>query len=232
MCRTYQATCTEVIVRSWPASTWASALPHGQSRICPAGSYSAPQDRQRQRPAVSLISGRAPCMLVPSVARSKQNRSESGTTPDSAPISSRTQVTLASGSRPVTWSTTPSMIASSCMASADAGQRVADQQVDDPGPAEGRLELHDARRVVGNPADDGRPLAERVRAQGRDRGVGLIAVHDGDETALAGHVHRVDAEQLGGAADLGPDRDVILDGQDADVGRLGDLVEGGGHAAG
>src|SRR5580704_9577930 len=37
MSRTCQATFTEAILSSRPASTAASALPHGQSRIAPAG---------------------------------------------------------------------------------------------------------------------------------------------------------------------------------------------------
>ena len=73
--------------------------------------------------------------------------------------------------------------------------------------------------------------AERVRAQRRERPVRLGAVHHGDEAALARDVHGVDAEQLAGAAHLGPHRDVVLADEHADVGRLGDLVEYGGDAA-
>src|ERR1700753_2627510 len=141
--------------------------------IGPDGSKLTPQTRQLHRPGGSEISSRAPSRLVPSVTRSKQNRTESATTPDRAPISSRTQVIRASGRRPVTASTTPSVMASSCTAialsqfagrvfagrglagrlsagriwvggldeSADPRQRVADQQVDDPGAAERGLEL-------------------------------------------------------------------------------------------
>src|SRR5580704_9633489 len=171
-------------------------LPHGQRAIGPSGSKSWPHTLQWQQPAVSVISKRAPSRLVPSVTRSKQNRTESATTPDSAPISRRTQVILASGRRSVTASTTLSVMASSCTvclafglprrrwwepASADAGERIAHQQVDDPGTAEGGLELHDARGVRGDVADDGRLTAERMRAQRLQGTVGGFAGRDGDE---------------------------------------------------
>src|SRR5712692_5368172 len=150
---------TDVIFRSCPVRTEMSGLPHGQSRIGPSGSNSLPHIRHLQRPAGSVISRRAPCRSVPSVTRSKQNRTESATTPDSAPISSRTQVIRAPGSRPVTASMTSSVIASSCtillsLGSADTRQRVADQQVDDSGPAEGGLQQYDAGRVIGDVPDD------------------------------------------------------------------------------
>src|SRR5262249_33326952 len=45
--------------------------------------------------------------------------------------------------------------------SADSGQRVPDQQVDDPGAAECGLEQHDAGLVRGDVADDRGLLAER-----------------------------------------------------------------------
>jgi hypothetical protein len=114
---------------------------------------------------------------------------------------------------------------------ADPGQRVADQQVHDPGTAERGLQLDDPRLFGPHLADDRRLLAERVGAQRGDRVLGLIARHDGDQAALAGDVHRVDAEEFGGAADFGPDRDVILADQHADVGGLGDLVEDRRHPA-
>src|SRR6266496_3061784 len=99
---------------------------------------------------------------------------------------------VASGIRSVTAVTTLSVIPYSCTwrlrrvgTSADPGQRVADQQVDDPGAAEGGLEQHDAGLVRRDAADDGGLLAERMRAQRRQRPVGLLPVHDRDELALA-----------------------------------------------
>ena len=80
-------------------------------------------------------------------------------------------------------------------------------------------------------ADDRRLPAERMRAQRGDRAIGLAARHHRHQAALAGHVHGVDAQQLGGAADFRADRDLVLDGQHADVGRLGDLVEDRRHPA-
>src|ERR1700739_3982917 len=56
--------------------------------------------------------------------------------------------------------------------SADAGERVADEQGADPRAAEGRLQLHDPRLAVGHVADDRRAFAERMAAQRRDRAVG------------------------------------------------------------
>src|ERR1700722_7708093 len=114
---------------------------------------------------------------------------------------------------------------------ADAGQGVADEGVHNSGAAECGFELDDAGRVGGDVADDGRLGAEGVGAQGGEGAVGLVGGDDGDEAALAGDVHRVDAEQLAGAAHLGPDRDRVLADEHADVGRLGDLVEYGGDAA-
>ena len=50
---------------------------------------------------------------------------------------------------------------------ADAGQRVADEHVDDAGAAEGGREQHEAGRVVPDRADDGGAGAERVRRAAR-----------------------------------------------------------------
>ncbi len=52
------------------------------------------------------MSSRAPSSCVPSAARPKQNRGESATTPDSAPISRLTWLTVRPGSRSVTASIT------------------------------------------------------------------------------------------------------------------------------
>jgi hydrogenase maturation protein HypF len=46
--------------------------------------------------------------------------------------------------------------------SADAGEGIADEHVDDAGAAEGGLQQHEAGGIVLHPADDGRPGAERV----------------------------------------------------------------------
>jgi hydrogenase maturation protein HypF len=46
--------------------------------------------------------------------------------------------------------------------SADTGERIADQHVDDPGPTEGRLQQDQTGRIVLHPADDGSTRAERV----------------------------------------------------------------------
>src|ERR1700691_3541786 len=179
-----------------------------------------------------MISSAAPSRSVPSVTRSKQNRSESATTPESAPISSRTQVTLAPGRRWVTASTRPSVMASSCTCwlafvsgSADPGQRVADQQVHDPGAAERCLQLDDAGWLRCHPADDGRVRALRMRPQCGERGLRAVVIHHGDEPALAGHVHRVDAEQLGGPSYFVPDGNVVLVDENADAGCYRDLVQ-------
>src|SRR5580704_3951727 len=135
-----------------------------------------------------MISSAAPSRSVPSVTRSKQNRSESATTPDRAPISSRTQVTLAPGRRSVTASTRTSVMASSCTCwlafvsgSADPGQRVADQQVHDPGAAECGLQLNDAGWLRGHVADDGRVLALRMCPQGREGGLRAVVIDHRDE---------------------------------------------------
>src|SRR5690348_7129765 len=159
----------------------------------------------------SVISSRAPSRLVPSVAGPKLNRTESALTPESEPISSRTQAMGTPGIRPVTAVTTLSVIPYSCTRrlpsrrrpaggaseggvssggmSADPGQRVPDQQVDDAGAAESGLEQHDAGLVRGDVADDRGLRAERMRAQRGQGVIGLPAVDDRDHPALAGHVH-------------------------------------------
>src|SRR5579875_303510 len=86
--------------------------------------------------------------------------------------------------------------------SADPRQGIADQQVDDPGPAERGLEPDHAGGVVRDVADDRRLLTERVRAQRVQRPAGVGIVDDGDEAPLACHVHGVDPEELSGTADL------------------------------
>jgi hydrogenase maturation protein HypF len=114
---------------------------------------------------------------------------------------------------------------------ADPGQRIADQQVHDPGAAERGLQLDEPRQFVPHVPDDRGLLAERVAAQRGERMIGLLARYDRDQTAFAGHVHRVDPQQLASTAYLGPDRDLVLADQHADFCRLGDLVEDRGHAA-
>jgi len=114
---------------------------------------------------------------------------------------------------------------------ADPGERVADQQVNDPGAAERRPQPDHARLLFGHQSDGRRLLAQRVRAKRGDRAIGVGPRHHGDQASLAGHVHRVDPQQLAGAADLGPHRDVVLDREHAHVGGPGDLVEYGGHTA-
>ncbi len=94
---------------------------------------------------------------------------------------------------------------------ADPRQRVTHQQVHDPRPAERGLDLDDPRLFGPDVADHRGLVAERMGAQRGHRAVRVAAGHHRDQAALARHVHRVDAEQLGGTADLLPDRDVVLD---------------------
>src|SRR6202050_825097 len=172
-----------------------------------------------------MMSRLAPSRFVPSVTRSKQNLTESATTPESAPISRRTEVILASGSRSVTAATTPSVIASSCIfQSANSRQRITHEEVNDPGAAERRAELDDALGLGDDVPDDRRLRTGGMRAQGTKRDVGDRAFDHHHHPALAGNVHGVDAEQLGRTPDLIADRDRVLVDQDADVGRPGDLV--------
>src|ERR1700716_2116206 len=107
--------------------------------------------------------------MVPAQITSKQNRTESGTTPESLPISRRTLVTVAPSIRSTIASTTLCVMDSSCISlppnSADPRQRIAHEQGDDPGPAEGGVQQHQARRILRDPADDRSFRAERVRPQ-------------------------------------------------------------------
>src|ERR1700722_6517156 len=177
--------------------------------IGPSGWKSPPQIRQRHTAGGWAISSVAPSRLVPSVTRSKQNLSEFATTPDSAPISSRTQVTRWPGRRSVTASTRPSVMASSCTAvllllgccggqvyvgtsgSADPRQRVADQQVDDAGTAECRLELDNAGRLGRHSPDDVRVAPLRMRPQRRKRSLPVLRADNRHEASFTGHVHGV-----------------------------------------
>ncbi len=114
---------------------------------------------------------------------------------------------------------------------ADPRQRIADQQVHDPGAAERGLQLDEPRQFLPYVPDDRGLLAERVAAQRGERMIGLPARYDRDQAAFAGHVHRVDPQQLASTAYLGPDRDLVLADQHPDSCRPGDLVEDRGHAA-
>ena len=58
--------------------------------------------------------------------------------------------------------------------SADAGQGIADEHVDDAGAAEGGQQHDDARRVVPDLTDARGVGAERMGAQGIEGGVGLV----------------------------------------------------------
>src|SRR6185437_7807212 len=115
--------------------------------------------------------------------------------------------------------------------SADARERVADEQVHDPGAAERRLQADHARLVGYHLPDDRRVRPEGVGAERAYRRRRAFARHDRDHAALARDVHGVDAEQFARAAHLGPYRDVVLDDQHADVGGASDLVEYGRDAA-
>src|SRR5215217_1359007 len=66
--------------------------------------------------------------------------------------------------------------------SADPWQGVADQEVDDPGPPERRLQQHQAGRVVPDPADHGRALAQGMGAERAQGGLDLVAVVDRKST--------------------------------------------------
>ena len=79
---------------------------------------------------------------------------------------------------------------------------------------------------------DGRgPGAERMRAQRRHRGVGLVVRDHGDELALVRDVDRVDAEHVAGAEDLWLHGQRLLVEDDADTGGLRQLVAHGAESA-
>ena len=100
---------------------------------------------------------------------------------------------------------------------ADARQRVADEHVDDPAAAETRVEEDEALGLGAHLADDRRLGAERVRPQRGERVVGGLGGDDGDELALVRDVERVDAEDLAGADDRGPERQRRLVEEDGDA---------------
>jgi hypothetical protein len=72
------------------------------------------------------------------------------------------------------------------------------------------------------------PGTERSAAERRLRGPGR---HEGHQPALVGHVHRVDAEDLRRAGDVGPHGHVGLTDEDGDPGGPGELVEDRGDPA-
>src|SRR3990170_3437189 len=115
--------------------------------------------------------------------------------------------------------------------SADARQRVADQHVDDPRPAERRVEYDEALRLVADLADECRVGAERVRAQGREGGTGRLGGDDGDQPALAGDVERIDAENLAGRGDRGTHGERLLGERNGEASLGGELVERGREPA-
>ena len=82
-----------------------------------------------------------------------------------------------------------------------AGRYVLDgwplEHADTADPAAGE----DASRVFGyDPSDDGPVAAERIRAQAGERLLGAPGRDHGDELALVGHVERIEAQDLAGAA--------------------------------
>jgi len=91
-------------------------------------------------------------------------------------------------------------------ASADPGQGIADEHVNDPTTTERGPQDDDPGRVSHHLADERRLPPERVGPQHGYGGLGLFLRDHGDELALVGHVERVDAEQVAGAEDLGGDR--------------------------
>jgi hypothetical protein len=76
---------------------------------------STPQDSQRARPSISLISSAAPSSKVPRATASKQNAIASGITPDNTPTSIFTRRTLRPLAASPTIATMLRVMPSSCM---------------------------------------------------------------------------------------------------------------------
>src|SRR5690606_16592194 len=106
---------TALIRSSCPESTATSALPQEHRTMKPSISNSAPQLRQRPRPLGSVISRSAPCNRESAATISKQNRTASGTTPESFPISRWTPLISPSGTACSTASTMLWVTLSSCI---------------------------------------------------------------------------------------------------------------------
>jgi hypothetical protein len=66
------------------------------------------------------------------------------------------------------------------LGSADPGERVTDEHVDDARP-ELRLEEHQHRRVILHVSDDGRIFARWMGSRGFKRGLGLGTIDDRDK---------------------------------------------------
>src|SRR4051812_18200258 len=173
---------------------------------------SNPHVRHRPPAGTTSIASSAPSSSVPSATSPKENSSADGTTWRSRPTFSSTRATL----RPRAWAlamrTTESAIASSCTAraSADPRQGVADELVHDPPPAERRLDEHHPRRLGADLADLARLLAAGHGPQRGEPRVRVLGRDERHQLALVRDVHRIDAEDLGGARHRRLDRHGLL----------------------
>ncbi len=115
--------------------------------------------------------------------------------------------------------------------SADAGQGLAGEPIDNPFATKGGLHAHELVGVRHHLADDGGVTPLGMGAHGGQQGLGLVRRADGDELALVGDVEGVQTEQLTGGGHLLAHRDGVLAHPHADAGLAGEFIEGGGKAA-
>jgi hypothetical protein len=103
---------------------------------------------------------------------------------------------------------------------------LAAEHVDEAGAADPAAEDDLAGVVVDDLADDGCLAAAGWSRMTWKQGLGLLGRRDGEALALVGHVQRIQARDLAGAADFLADWDGSLVESDADLGPGGDFVEG------
>src|SRR5262245_56924041 len=115
--------------------------------------------------------------------------------------------------------------------SADPGQLIARQHVDDPPASDPRLQHDQTLAILHHPAHDPRLPALGPAAHAREDGLRVRLRDDGQELPLVRHVQGVEAEQLAHPAHRLADGDRLLVKRDPDARLPRDLVERGGHAA-
>src|SRR5678816_1911467 len=187
-----------LMFNSSPCNRVSRFEPQGQEANSVSVTNSTPQPLQRALPSTCLISSVAPSSAVPCATVSKQNTIASAITPDNFPISSVTRRTRRPFAASPTMATMFLLMPSSCMAipSADPGQLLANQHVDDSPPSEHGPHSDAARLPMIDAPNDRRARTERMRSHRRQRCVGLLRRRDHHDLAFIGEIERIKPQDL------------------------------------
>src|SRR5450756_2406422 len=111
---------------------------------------------------------------------------------------------------------------------ADPRQLLATQHVEHAHRSEEAADHDEPRLLEGHPADDAGVSADGVPAEDLHHAVGLVLGSEDDEATLVRHVHRVEAQDLAGAAHVLTDGNGPLVNRHANLRRTGNFVQGTG----